>query len=126
MPVYTPPNFNVLANVWVPPANPAANLPTFVNVAYQIYVNARLPELLFHPGSGRWLPLIIIREPFAAAVHLAVDWIVEHTQPPVVPRAIYKVQYVQRMHVGFPNQYFAAYCLQCNPNGTIPKTPLPT
>jgi len=126
MPIYLPPNFNAACDVYVPPALPSTGPPTFTGVMYQIYQYSRTPLLLFHPGSGRWLPSIIIREPFAAALHLGVDWIVEHTQPPGVPRGIYRVQYAQRMHVGFPNQYFAYISLPCNTNGTIPKTPLPT
>lgn len=126
MPTYTPPNFNAVCNVWVPPALPSAAPPTFVGNLYQVYMYSRTPTLLLHPGSGRWLPLIIIREPFAAAVHLAADWIVSHTTVPGVPQMYYRVQYVQRMHVGFPNQYFAAMSLQCNANGTIPRLPLPT
>src|SRR5580765_2880791 len=93
---------------------------------FQIYIYSRTPQMLFHPASGRWLPLIIIRESFAAAQHIGVNYIVKHSQPPLVPDAYYKVQYQMRMHVGFPNQYFAYPSLQCNANGTIPLTPLPT
>jgi hypothetical protein len=123
--VYLPPNFNVTCNVWQPPHTPAANLPDTAGL-FQIYLYSRTPQMLLHPGSGRWLPLIIIREAFAAAQHLGINHIVGHTGPPLAPNAYYKVQYALRMHVGFPNQYFAYPSLQCNSNGTIPLTPLPT
>lgn len=125
MPTYLPPNFNATCDVWIPPNTPAVNLPSF-NGPYQVYIYSRTPQLIFHPASGRWLPLIIIREPFAAGAHLGIDYILSHSQPPGTPAAYYKVQYALRMHVGFPNQYFAYPALQCNANGTVPKTPLPT
>ena len=125
MPIYSPPNFNVLCSVWFPPHVPSAN-PVDYTQLLQVYVYSRTPQQMFHPGSGRWLPLTIIREPFAAGAHLGIDYIVQHTQPPGVPTAYYKVQYAQRLHVGFPNQYFAYPALQCNANGTIPRVPLPT
>jgi|SRR5580765_1703751 len=123
--VYLAPNFNVTCNVWFPGHVPSINLPDSSGL-FQIYIYSRTPQMLFHPASGRWLPLIIIRESFAAAQHIGVNYIVKHSQPPLVPDAYYKVQYQMRMHVGFPNQYFAYPSLQCNANGTIPLTPLPT
>lgn len=126
MPVYLPPNFNTGCSIWKRPAVPAVNLPTFTGVLLQIYIYSRSPELLFHPGSGRYLPLIIIREPYSAANKLAVDDIVQHTSHPAAPDQFLRVQYALHMHVGFPNQYFAYPSLRCNANGTIPLTPLPT
>jgi len=126
MPTYLPPNFNLLLDTWAPPATPAANPPTFTNVACQLYAYSRLPELMFHPASGRYLPLIIIRLPFAFPVQVKPDWIFRTNSSPTQGTFYYKVQYVQEMHAGFPNRYFALYTLQCNANGTIPRTPLPT
>jgi len=126
MPVYLPPTFSAVHSVWKKPAVPSGGPPTFTGVPLQVYIYSRTPELIFHPGSGRYLPLIIIREPFAAGNHLAIDDIVSHAQPPGVPSAYYRVQYQLRMHVGFPNQYFAYPSLQCNSNGLIPLSPLPT
>lgn len=126
MPTYTPPVFNVVAQVWAPPALPSTGVPTFAAYNLQVYTFSRVPPVLFHPGSGRWLPLIILREAFANAVHLGINYIVSHSFPPLTSQPFYKVQYAQLMHVGFSNQYFAYYCLQCNSNGTIPRTPLPT
>jgi hypothetical protein len=126
MPIYTPPQFTASCSIWKKPAVPSGGPATFTNVLLQVYAYSRTPQLLFHPGTGRWLPVIIIREPFAAGNHLGIDDIVSHTQPPLVPNAYYRVQYAQRMHVGFPNTYFAYMSLQCNANGTIPLLPLPT
>jgi hypothetical protein len=124
--MYTAPNFNAVCNVWKKPATPAGGPPTFGGVLYQIYVYSRTPSLLLHPGTGRWLPLIIIREQFAAGNHLAVDDIVGHPTNLLPLVQYYRVQYSQEMHHGFPNQYYAHYSLQCNANGTIPYLPLPT
>jgi len=126
MPTYLPPNFNLSCSIWRHPRVPTSGAPDFTGVLLQVYAFSRTPQLLFHPGSGRYLPLIIIREPFAAGLHLAIDDVVEHTQPPGVPRGLYRVQYAMRMHVGFPNQYFSYPSLQCNANGSIPLTPLPS
>lgn len=127
MPVYTPPVFNALMNVWDPPATPGSGPPTFTNIACQLYVYSRTPTLLWHPGSGRQLPLIIIRLPFTTPGLPRIDSIWRAgAVPPVFPDQYFKVQYYQVMHYGFPNEYWALYCLQCNLNGTIPRTPLPT
>jgi len=122
MPTYTPPNFNSTASFWFPPATPAAGPASYTQLI-QLYVNARDPLLMWHPGSGRWLAAVIIRQPFAAAVALVPDMIVS---VPNQPTFYYRIQYVQRMHSGFPNQYSAGYAIQCNANGSIPRTPLPT
>jgi len=126
MPVYTPPVFNVVADLWLPPAVPAANPPSFTAVSMQPYINSRNPPLLLHPGSGRWLPVIIVRIPFGFPIFLPIDAIWRYGVGTTQGAEHVKVQYVQRLHTGFPNQYYAAICLQCNANGTIPKTPLPT
>lgn len=126
MPTYSPPNFNALLDVYQPPATPAANPPTYTNVLCQVYINGRVPYQMFHLGSGRWLPGIIIRLPFAYSATLRIDstWrdkVVCPTSP-----VNYKVQHMAKLHTGFPNQYHSLYCLQCNDDGTIPQTPLPT
>jgi len=126
VPVYTVPNFNVFCDMWAPPTTPAANPPSFAAVQCQVYVFSRTPQLMFHPGSGRWLPVIIVRIPFAFAVTLGPDWIVAVAGSFAQGTSYVKSQYLQLMHAGFPNRYYAMYCLQCNANGTIPKTPLPT
>lgn len=126
MPIYTAPNFNVLASVWMPPRNPAGFAADFTNVACQVYMYSRTPTLLFHPGSGRWLPQILIRIPFSFAVSIPPDAIFRPAGTSPQGPDNYKVQYKVRMHSGFPNQYYSLHCLQCNDNGTIPRTPLPT
>lgn len=124
--VYTPPNFNVSANVWLPPAIPSSSGPTFTAVACQFYTYSRTPQLLLHPATGRWLPAIIIRIPFTFPALLPPDTIFTSTVATNQGNFYYKVQYALHLHVGFPNQYFSLFCLQCNQNGTIPRTPLPT
>jgi hypothetical protein len=126
MPTYSPPNFNVLLNLWTPPATPAGNPPTFTNIACQLYVYSRIPELYLHPPSGKYLPLIIIRLPDAFPIQIKVDWIFGETPP--IPQVVtyYKVQFFQHMHAGFPNRYWGLYCVQCNSNGTIPRVPFAT
>jgi len=126
MPIYTPPNFNILADIWMPPANPAAGPPTFTAVACQQYVYSRTPELSLHPQSGRWLPVIIIRVPFAFPITIVPDMIWKQTGSLPNGPKYYKVQWVVLMHAAFTNQYYAQYCFECNANGTIPKVPLPT
>jgi hypothetical protein len=126
MPTYLPPTFNNFLDVWLPPATPAANPPTFTAIQCQTYVFSRTPQLYLHPPSGKYLPLIIIRLPFAFAVTVRPDWIFRANGSAAQGPHYYKVQFVQEMHTGFPNQYYALYCLQCNANGTIPKIPFPT
>ena len=126
MPTFTPPNFNVSADVWLPPLVPATSPPSFTAVACQPYVYSRAPQLMLHPGSGRWLPCIIIRLPFAFATALPPDSIFRIPTAAAFPTDYYKVQYVLRLHTGFTNQYYSLVSLQCNDNGTIPRTPLPT
>lgn len=126
MPTYTLPQFNVGTSVWTPPHNPAGNPPDFTGVLVQWYVYSRTPTMLFHPGSGRWLPMIILRIPYAFAVTIVPDWIFGIAGSlPQGPHYV-KVQYKQLMHAGFPNTYYALFCLQCNANGSIPLVPLPT
>jgi len=126
MPTFTPPVFAPVYSVWKSPALPSAAPPTFTNVSLQVYVNSRTIPLLFHPGSGRWLPCIMIREPFAAGNHLRVDDIVGHNTNLLPGVQYYRVQYSQTIHAGFSNAYYGHYSLQCNANGTIPYLPLPT
>jgi hypothetical protein len=126
MPNYVAPNFNVVADLWSPPAVPSTSAPTFTAIACQIYTYSRTPQLMFHPGSGRWLPVIIVRLPFGFPIVILPDMIFKSGATTTQGPDYHKVQYIQRLHVGFPNQYYACYCLQCNANGTIPKTPLPT
>lgn len=125
-PVYVPPQFNVLASVWRPPNLPSLGAPNFTLVTVQVYTYSRTPQQMLHPESDRWLPVIIIRFPYTSAIHWRTDDIFSHNAIPQETIPYYKAQYVVRMHAGFPNQYMAAYCLQCNANGTIPRTPLPT
>jgi len=122
---YTLPDFGLAADVWNPPATPAANPPTFTGVHCQVYTYSRTPQQMLHPGSGRWLPVIIIRLPITYPVQIRIDSIWTYTAI-TQPQEYLKVQYVNRMHTGFANQYWAAYCLQCNANGTIPRLPVPT
>lgn len=126
MPVYTVPDFNTFLDMWNPGHVPSANPPDASNVQVQVYVYSRVPQLMLHPASGRWLPVIIIRIPFAFSQLIRPDTIFKANGSLPQGPHYYKVQYTQEMHTGFPNQYYALYCLQCNANGTIPKTPLPT
>lgn len=126
MPVYTTPNFNCFLDAWAPPAVPALNPPTFVMIQCQVYAYSRTPQLMWHPGSGRWLPVIIVRIPFAFAVTIVPDWIFKSPGSFAQGPHYMRVQYLQLMHTGFANQYYALYCLQCNANGSIPRVPLPS
>lgn len=126
MPLYTPPNFNVAADVWLPPAVPSSSAASFTGVSCQPYVYSRAPQLMLHVASGRWLPVIIIRLPFGFPANLPPDTIFRVTTSAPFPDDHYKVQYVLRLHTGFTNQYYSLVCLQCNANGTVPRTPLPT
>jgi hypothetical protein len=126
MPIYTPPVFVPAYNVWKAPTVPSTSAPTFGAVSLQVYVYSRQPPFLFHPGSGRWLPCISIREPFAAGNHLRVDDIVSHATNLLPGIQYYRVQFSQTVHAGFSNAYYTHYSLQCNANGSIPYLPLPS
>jgi len=126
MPIYTTPTFNVSTSVWTPGHSPATHVADFTNVMCQVYVYSRTPPLMYHNGSGRWLPQILIRIPFSFPINVLPDTIFRPSGSSPQGFDNYKVQYKIRLHSGFSNQYHSLYCLQCNDNGTIPRTPLPT
>lgn len=109
---FTLPNFNVACFVWRPPNLPPN--PPDLNTACQLYVNSR-GLLDIQPGlNDIWVPPVYLRVP--AGTDIAPDDVVECNS---ASGHWYKIRWVERMHLGFPNEYLVGILEQTS-NPTPP------
>jgi hypothetical protein len=99
---YSLPNFNLKMNVWHTGLNPAVDPPT-ATLQGQLYIaNKQIPDV--EPGVPQhWVPSIFLRIGAGTYVPVNLDiWEVPHASG-----AFYLHRWWDRIHKGFPNEYWA-------------------
>jgi hypothetical protein len=114
---FTLPDFNLLANVWTAGRVPSSGAPDVANVPLQVYVFSRMTYDNAESTPSPVIPTIILRLPTSTYLPVVGDVFDELSFSP----DYYRVQWVQRMHIGFPNEYVAAVSVQCDVNGHTPR-----
>ena len=118
---FTPPVFNVSADFWTPPNDPATGGPDASGNA-QLYINSRGLLDLYPGDPDSWIPPIWLRRSFTdqdSVYALGVGYIIEI--PGLTTQALYyKVRWWDFVHLGFPNAYAVFLCEQCMDDGTTP------
>lgn len=111
---YTPPVFNVLADVWFAGHTPADHPPDEENQVCQLYVISR-PSIDVQPDAIElWTPPILIRLPVGsgAAWEAGQIWEVQAESG-----FYYRSRWKERVHFGFPNAYYVVLVDQCDSHG---------
>lgn len=111
---FTPPDFNVLANLWFGTNTPNTGLFDFENQACQLYVTSRGPFDVDGLLPNNFSPPIYFRMPWASDSNWRETQIVEC---PAGSLRYYRVRWKEYMHVGFPNQYLVIILNQCDGDG---------
>lgn len=123
MPTYTPPNFVNHLDAWVQPATPAGGPPTYTNIPCQIYTWSKAANLYRDSGTGKDVPIIIVRVPDVLGVDPIAGWIFGKDLPSPNDDNMFLSLFRMRMHAGFPNVYKQHYCVRCNRVGAIVVPP---
>lgn len=111
---FTPPQFNVLCDVWVFPRVPRLDLPDYENEACQFYVTPK-GQFFLEPVPFTWFPPpIYLRFPYASALVWEKLFIAEC--PPESGR-YFRAYWKEILHLGFPNQYRLVIVEQCDDMG---------
>jgi len=114
MATYSPPNFNVLADLWFGSNVPFTSLPDFEDQACQFYVYSRGLLDITPSDEELWVPPIYLRLPLASIVNWRNLQVVEC--PPASGRW-FRARWKERMHMGFPNEYLVVILQQCDAEG---------
>lgn len=109
---FTLPNFNLSTNVWDPGVAPNSNPPTFVENA-QLYVNSKMIETQAYLQVLSAQVWVEIRFPKNPGVYKAG----QICEIPASSGYYAKVFTLNFMHRGFPNEYIALGCYQCDIHG---------
>lgn len=113
---YVLPTFNIFANVWRG-TDPLTDPPDFVFAA-QLYFNSRGLFDITPTVLAEWVPPLYLRVPLGS--DLQVGDIVEAA---VGDGWYYAVRWVDRVHRGFPNEYFVGVLEQTT---VSPPPPVPS
>jgi hypothetical protein len=112
------PNFNLTGVAWVPPHTPAGDPFDIGDFPCQLYIPSRMEGIdQVEGGTGFYTPPIILRLD-RAAPNMAANYIVRVSS---YPTEYYLVRWVQKVHVGFPNEYRSAIMHQCTAAGISPR-----
>lgn len=111
---FTPPVFNLLADIWFCGNKPADGDPDFENQECQLYLPSRVVFAIDRSTHNYFVSGIHVRIPFASSVNWASTNILEI---PAESGRYFLAQFKEVMHQGFPNQYLVIVCLQCDENG---------
>lgn len=111
---FTPPVFNLLADVWFCGNVPADGDPDFENQACQLYLPSRVVWGMDRSTHNYFVSGIQIRLPFESLVNWASANVIE---VPAESGRYFLAQFKEVQHQGFPNQYLLIVCLQCDEDG---------
>ena len=111
---FTPPIFNVQADLWFGTNTPNAGLPDFENQECQFYITSRGQWPIDGANAELWSPPIYLRIPVASEFNWREFQICE--VPPGTGR-YYRVRWKDRVHLGFPNEYLLGVLHQCDGDG---------
>lgn len=102
---YTPPIFNIDCNIWhdgVPITDPPD-----IFTQCQLYVNSRVSLNVNETDDEEWVPPIFLRVPFGTDVRR-----LDSVECVAGSGVWYHVRWVERVHLGFANQYVMALLSQ--------------
>lgn len=113
----TIPVFNLLVNVWFTGNTPLAGPPDLLDLPAQLYINTRI-GFDAQPGSRTsWFPPIWIR--IASGSYTSSQGDIFEVD--AGSGFYYKHRMWERIHLGFPNEYWAILVDTCTDNGTTPR-----
>ena len=111
---FTPPTFNLLADLWFCGNKPADGDPDFEDQSCQLYLPSRVVLAFDRVEHNYLISGIQLRLPAEAAVNWASLNIAE---VPAESGRYFLAQFKEYQHAGFPNQYLLVVVLQCDENG---------
>lgn len=114
------PQFPLRADVWDPAALPTTNPPSFAGMFCQLYVDphADMIYIPVAPYNGSILATTWIKFPIGSWVFKRGGII----QCPRLTGTYFKIQYKEFFYLGFPQAYEGVLVVQCDANGTVPRT----
>ena len=107
---YTPPDFNLLCDMWILPNSPVLGAPDLTNVPCQAYVN---PRLIY--SDDFWNIVYQLRFPLSTT-RVFADYIFDLQVPNLM---LVRTLAAGNCHVGFPNEYKIAHAMACLNDGTL-------
>lgn len=115
---YELPHFNLLCFVWRDGHIPNTHLPDLSDIPCQLYVFPRFVIDQHESDEGYYVPPIILRFPLGAFSPKFEDVYL------IKGRAFmyYKAFWAERMHTGFPNEYFIVQCGQTDKFAGVPRS----
>jgi len=122
---FTLPKFINNLDRWLNPARPATAAPNFTNQPYQIYSWSKQANFWFDSTSGRYFPIIIIREPPSPSQFTQPGDVVGKDVVFVPYPLLWLVLFKTTIHPGFPNAYQQLYCTACDRAGAPLRNPSP-
>jgi len=122
---FTPPQFINNLDRWVNPARPVSALPNYTNQPYQIYTWSRQANFWFDSTTGRYFPVIILREPKIASQYAQPGDVIGKDVGFTTYPLLWLVLYKTVIHPGFPNEYNQLYCTACDRAGSPLRNPSP-
>jgi hypothetical protein len=115
---WTPPDYNLLVDEWIPPNKPSLGPPDRVGLACQYFIDTRMGGIeQLDSSPATYLPAIIFRHPGTLT---RTRGTIHNLGPGDTNYHAMKNSYI--MHPGFPNTYHADLHRQCNADGTSPET----
>jgi hypothetical protein len=111
---FTPPVFNLLADVWFCGNTPFDGDPDVENQAVQLYLPSRVVVANDRPTDQYFVSAIQIRLPFENVVNWQSAFIYEC---PAESGRYFLACFKEYQHLGFPNQYLLTGVLQCDDTG---------
>jgi len=108
---YTPPVFNIMANVWR--SSSSVLDPPDVVTSAQLYVNSRMVIPLTPGDDAVYVPLIQLRVPMGTDLQEG-----DQVEAAAGDAWFYRVRWTERVHRGFPNEYFVG--VMEHPGGVPP------
>lgn len=122
VPTFTPPQFNLLCNIWVGGSSkPSTDSPDLVNYPCQKYVNPKPHANYGNTSSIEFRSPLQLRLKLDPSLGLNDDWTgwgLSYFEVPAGSVRYYRCWFADIAHEGFPNQYIRADVLQCYSNGT--------
>jgi len=114
------PQFPLLARVWNPANLPVTNPPNFAGMHCQLYVDPHAVQFLatVAPLNASIVATTWAKFPVGSWVFLRGGILMI----PELTGTYYKIQYKEIFYQGFPQQYEGVLVVQCDANGTIPRT----
>lgn len=118
---WTPPQYNLRVDEWIPPNTPALGPPDRTGLECQLFTDTRMggiEQINTSPIDYYYYePAILFRHP---DVLTRARGTIHNLGPGSTNYYRMKNSYI--MHPGFPNEYVADLHAQCNADGSMPET----